>query len=73
MLPTSGGDNHKLPQKSMPMTLPEASSEKDRAEREQINDSLTMAINNADYNSGGGSGGAINTTAQEESNENAIR
>ena len=57
----------------MPMTLPEASSVKNSAEKEQINESLTTAINNADYNGGGRSKGAINTTAKEESNENAIR
>ena len=73
MLPASGGDNHELPQKSMLMTLPEASSVKDRVEKEQINESLTTAINNADYNGGGGSGGEINMVPQPRKNQTRMQ
>eukprot|EP00986_Skeletonema_menzelii_P002560 scaffold696_cov137-Skeletonema_menzelii.AAC.2 len=71
-LPTSGGSNHKLPQKPMPMVLPTASSVKEDMEKEQTNKPVTTATNITDDNSGSGSGGAVDITAKEESNENAI-
>eukprot|EP00984_Skeletonema_dohrnii_P005689 scaffold2005_cov115-Skeletonema_dohrnii-CCMP3373.AAC.10 len=47
------------------MALPKASNVKDDVEKEQTNETVTMAINNTDDNGGGGSGEAVNYEEME--------